>query len=175
MHVILFWRGFLWWEVTHGKVVKETLLILAQYLESKSNYTPWGGIFSLIVVSNEGNIMHGWFDLSFVVLTIKRYVRQCLRSVSNLSMVRGHRVQALWPMASPMNLFFRHCYSLFVQHMDLIIFCPLCGWNFSCLLCVVWVFQWWESTRWIVCTQLLVASEMLFDFEPRSPSMGFGE
>jgi len=65
--------------------------------------------FPLIVVSNKG--------VSLVVTT--------LRSAASPFMLRGHRVQALWPMTSPMNLIFRNGYRLFVKQLVLVILLAL--------------------------------------------------
>ena len=63
---------------------------------------------------------------------VKRYSLQFNIFLSSLSMVRGHKVQALWPMASPMNRFFGQHFSCIVQHMVWnILF--LYGWRSWCL------------------------------------------
>jgi len=52
-------------------------------------------------------------------------------------MVRGHRVYAIWPLASPMNVFLGHSSRLFVTDLALI--------TFLALFVICWV--WWRGSQ----------------------------
>jgi len=79
----------------------------------------------MVFISSWGNIyvMFNLIPAHFIVLRTvgKQFGLQFTILLSSLSMVRGHKAQALWPMASPLNLLSRQHFSCIVKHMVWII------------------------------------------------------
>jgi len=73
----------------------------------------WGDIYVII------NLIPAHFiALSRVLrIVVKRYGLQFNIFLSSRSMVRGHKAQALWPMASPLNLLSGQHFSCIVKHL----------------------------------------------------------
>jgi len=82
-------------------------------------------VFCMVFISSWCNIyvMFSLILARFIVfsrvlhIVVERYVLQFFIFLSSLSMVRGHKAQALWPMASPRNLLSEQHFSCIVQHM----------------------------------------------------------
>jgi len=82
-------------------------------------------VFCMVFISSWGDIyvMFNLIPAHFIVLSrvlrtvVKRSGLQFNTFLSSLSMVRGHKAQALWPMASPLNLLSGQHFSCIVQHM----------------------------------------------------------
>ena len=80
-----------------------------------------------------------WYDFTLIVVSNQGVplVGSTKRSVSSPFMVRGHGVQALWPMASPINFVFGNGYHHSVKHLILILFLAL--------FAVCW--GWWRGSQ----------------------------
>ena len=90
-----------------------------------------------------GCLPHGCFHRLFLAHVWLK-VLLCHASFSSLSMVRGHKVKPLWPMASPLRFYFLvlfwDCYYVGISshgkccplHLDLI-------WVFLCTILLLWL------------------------------------
>ena len=82
-------------------------------------------VVGLVFISSWGDIyvMFNLIPTHFIVLRTvgKRFGLQFTILLLSLSMVRGHKAQALWPMASPLNPLSGQHFSCIVKHMVWII------------------------------------------------------